>query len=239
MTKQRIAIFDLDETLTKKGTWGRFVTGTLRGKPLKWIPFLTSSLFSQARYMLRFGPREHVKENMMRWTLSGKTRSELEALAADFADREVNEGLRLRAKTMIEQHRANGDRIIIASAAVDLVVGPIAHRLDISEIVCTKMAYLADDRLSGKLGGMNCYGANKLLMVRAYLEQEAKFKRGQAHITMYSDSRSDLDIMRWADVGIAVNPSPRLAAVTEKYGFEVQDWNQETDQEAGQEANKD
>ena len=134
MTKQRIAIFDLDETLTKKGTWGRFVTGAIKGKPLKWIPFLASSLFSQAIYMLRFGPREHVKENMMRWTLSGKPKAELETMAADFADIEANEGLRHRAKTMIEKHRAKGDRIIIASAAVDLIVAPIAERLGISEI---------------------------------------------------------------------------------------------------------
>ncbi len=224
MNKQQIAIFDLDETLTKKGTWGRFVTGTLRGKPLKWIPFLATSIVSQIIYMLRLGPREHVKENMMRWTLSGRTRVELEKQAADFADYEANAGLRLRSKSMIEQHRAAGDRIIIASAAVDLIVDPIADRLDIAEMVCTKMAYNADDRLARKLGGMNCYGKNKLLMVREHLERDEKFDRSKSHITMYSDSRSDLAIMDWADVGIAVNPSPRLAKVVEQYGFEVQNW---------------
>ncbi|MCF6276148.1 MAG: HAD-IB family hydrolase [Robiginitomaculum sp.] len=227
MTKQRIAIFDLDETLTKKGTWGRFVTGTLKGKPLKWIPFFVSTVFSQALYMLKFGPREHVKENMMRWTLSGRSRAELDKLAADFADDEVGEGLRVRAKAMIEKHRAAGDRIIIASAAVDLVVSPIAKRLNISECVCTKLAYNNDDRLSRKLGGMNCYGAGKLIMVREYLEQDPDFDRAETHIIMYSDSRSDLDIMRWADVGIAVNPSPRLAAVAAQYGFDIQNWDEE------------
>ena len=227
MSKQCIAIFDLDETLTKKGTWGRFVTGTLKGEPLKWTPFLATSIFSQALYMLKFGPREHVKENMMRWTLSGRTRTELEQLASDFADYEASEGLRTRAKAMVEKHRAAGDRIIIASAAVDLIVDPIAERLDIAERVCTKMAYNSDDRLSRKLGGMNCYGAGKLIMVQEYLEQDPNFDRAQVHITMYSDSRSDLDIMRWADVGIAVNPSPRLAKVTEQYGFEIQDWDKE------------
>jgi len=227
MSKQDIAIFDLDETLTKKGTWGRFVTGTLKGKPLKWIPFLASSVFSQLLYMLKLGPREHVKEKMMRWTLSGRTRMELEELASDFADYETGEGLRARAKSMLEKHRAAGDRIIIASAAVDLIVDPIAKRLGISECVCTKMAYNADDRLSRKLGGMNCYGANKLVMVKEYLAQDPKFDRANTHITMYSDSRSDLDILRWADVGIAVNPSPRLAALTQQYGLEVQNWDKD------------
>ncbi|MCF6221521.1 MAG: HAD-IB family hydrolase [Robiginitomaculum sp.] len=227
MTKRHIAIFDLDETLTKKGTWGRFVTGTLRGKPLKWIPFFISTVFSQILYMLKFGPREHVKENMMRWTLSGRSRAELEKLAADFSDNEVAVGLRIRANDMLEKHRVAGDRIIIASAAVDLIVDPIADRLGIAERVCTKMAYDNKGKLSRKLGGMNCYGVGKLTMVREYLEQDPGFDRAQTHITMYSDSRSDLDIMRWADVGIAVNPSPRLAAVAEQYGFEIQDWDKE------------
>ena len=164
---------------------------------------------------------------MMRWTLSGRTRAELEKLAANFAENEVSKGLRAQAKNMLEKHRAAGDRIIIASAAVDLIVDPIADRLDIAERVCTKMAYDNKDRLSRKLGGMNCYGAGKLTMVQEYLGRDPDFDRANAHITMYSDSRSDLAIMRWADVGIAVNPSPRLAAAVEQYGFEIQNWDKE------------
>ena len=224
MPKQNIVIFDLDETLTKKGTWGRFVLGSIKGKPHKLIPFFASSIFSQIKYMLRFGPREHVKEAMMRWTLSGRTREELTAMAEKFADTEAGEGLRRQSKAMLAKHKDAGDRIIIASAAVDLIVDPIAACLGITEIVCTKMAYNDDDRLARKLGGQNCYGAGKLDMVKTYLENDPKFSRKDAHITMYSDSRSDLDILRWADVGIAVNPSPRLAKCVNADGFEVQDW---------------
>ncbi len=224
MPKQNIAIFDLDETLTKKGTWGRFVLGSIKNKPHKLIPFFASTIFSQAKYMLRIGPREHVKETMMRWTLAGRTREELTAMADKFSDYEAGEGLRRQSKTMLEKHRTAGDRIIIASAAVDLIVAPIAERLGITEIVCTKMAYNGEDRLARKLGGQNCYGAGKLAMVKTYLEADEAFNRADTHITMYSDSRSDLDIMRWADVGIAVNPSPRLAKCVDAEGFELQDW---------------
>ena len=224
MTKRRIAIFDLDETLTKKGTWGRFVLSSISRKPLKWAPFFLSTVFSQALYMAGRGPREHVKESMMRWTLSGRTRTELEDMAEKFADFEANDGMRKRAKTMLNMHRAANDRILIASAAVDLIVDPIAKRLEITEVVCTKMAYDNHDRLAKKLGGKNCYGHGKLEMVKAYLESNSEFSRDNTHITMYSDSRSDLDILRWADVGIAVNPSPRLAKCCESEGFEIQNW---------------
>ncbi len=225
--KQHIAIFDLDETLTKKGTWGRFVTGTFRHKPLKWVPFVITSLFRQILYMAGLAPREHVKESMMRRTLSGRPRAELEKLADDFAQAEVQDGLRRRARAVLETHRGRGDRLLIASAAVDLIVEPIAKRLGIAESVCTKMAWDGQDRCARKLGGMNCYGKNKLRMVEDYLARDPDYNRENVHITIYSDSASDLDILRWADVGIAVNPSPRLAKLVDRYGFEVQDWDKD------------
>ncbi len=224
MNKPRIAIFDLDETLTQKGTWGRFVTSAISRQPVKWIPFFCSTIFSQALYMLGRGPREHVKESMMRWTLSGRERGELEEMAEKFANFEVGAGLRRQAKAVLERHRQAGDRIIVASAAVDLIVNPIAARLGITDIVCTKMAYDQNNFLSKKLGSQNCYGTGKLEMVKSYLNKDLDYNRDDVHITMYSDSRSDLDILRWADVGIAVNPSPRLEKCAGQEGFEVQDW---------------
>ena len=221
--KQNIAIFDLDETLTKKGTWGRFVALSIKSSPWKWPALVVTSLFRQVLYMAKFAPREHVKESMMRRTISGKSKAELQKLAERFADNEIANGLRLQAKDKIEYHRQNGDRIIIASAAVDLIVEPIAKKLGIDEVVCTKMAW-ENGRLAKKLGGMNCYGDNKLLMVKQYLEQDEGYNREQCHITIYSDSRSDLALMRWADVGIAVNPSPRLLKEIPKYGFALEDW---------------
>jgi HAD superfamily hydrolase (TIGR01490 family) len=220
--KQKIAIFDLDETLTKKGTWGRFVLASIKYKPHKWVPFFASSLFSQAKYMLGKGPREHVKESMMRWTLSGRSRAELIQMAEEFAHNEVENGLRRQARNILDQHGQAGDRIIIATAAVDLIIEPIAKRLGVDEVVCTKTAYNQQGKLAKQLGGENCYGRGKLNLVQAYLEADTTFNRDHAHITMYSDSRSDLDILRWADVGIAVNPSPRLAKCAGVEGFEIQ-----------------
>ena len=227
MKKDRIAIFDLDETLTQRGTWGRFVTGAVRAQPLKWLPYAISTTICQILYMMGLAPRERVKEHMMRWTIAGKTREDINALAQSFADNEIENGLREKARKNIVHHRAAGDRIVIASAAVDLIVNPIADRLKIPARVCTKTAFDDRDRLSAKLGGMNCYGPNKLTLVKKHLESDPNFDRSKVHITMYSDSRSDLDIFNWADVGIAVNPSPRLLKCVAEHGLSVVDWDKD------------
>ena len=224
MSKQRIVIFDLDHTLTQKGTWGRFVSGSLRGQWHLWIPFICLSIAAQMKYRLGFGPREQVKETMMRWTLAGRSQKDLQARALDFARQEVDHGLRRRSKEILGWHQGRGDRVLIASAAVDLIVEPICGLLNIEEWVCTQTSYDKSGILKPKIKGRNCYGAGKLHMVKAYLDRNSGFTRGRVHITMYSDGYSDLDILRWADIGIAVNPSRKLAKIAPRYGFEVQNW---------------
>ncbi|MDG2361939.1 MAG: hypothetical protein P8L81_06225 [Hellea sp.] len=44
---KNIIIFDLDYTLTKKGTWGRFVLHTVKYKPWIWLPLILSAGFAQ------------------------------------------------------------------------------------------------------------------------------------------------------------------------------------------------
>lgn len=220
-----IAIFDLDRTLTRKGTWGRFVTGAIKGKPHKWLPFLFGTAWMQLRYRLGRCPRVDVKLAMLRHSVAGLPVDKLAARAERFAEREVPDGLRAQALGKIAKHRTNGDRIIIASAAADFILHPIAARLGIDEIVCTRHAITEDGRLSRSLRSPNCYGVGKLDMVKAYLESSPKFDRNSHLITVYSDSSSDIPIMDWANHGVAVNPSAKLLRKAADKGYIVEDWN--------------
>jgi len=80
-----IAIFDLDYTLTKRGTWGRFVVKTVKFKPWLWLPLAVSAGLTQWRYK------------------------------QGHANNEVKNGLRPGAVKALEAHRAKGDIIIIVS----------------------------------------------------------------------------------------------------------------------------
>ncbi len=61
---KNIIIFDLDYTLTKKGTWGRFVLYTVKYKPWIWLPLILSAGFAQWRYKAGYTPRISVKQSM-------------------------------------------------------------------------------------------------------------------------------------------------------------------------------
>lgn len=218
-----IAIFDLDYTLTKRGTWGRFVIKTVKFKPWLWLPLAISAGVTQWRYKQGQLPRIRVKQAMMRWSMVGKARPYMESLAADFAETEVANGLRPGALEALEHHRKNGDVIIIASAAVDLIVRPIAERLNIQYWVATEMKW-QDGKLASNFASKNCYGPEKLERVKQLFAQNSLMKRNHTIITMYSDSYSDIDILRFCDKGVAVNADRKLIKASKLEGFDVIDW---------------
>ena len=224
---QRYAIFDLDETITTRGTWGRFVSQVVKGKPHRLLGLWARAGVGQILY--KFGPKERisVKRGMLRWSLSGQSRAHLQELADRFAEEEVRSGLRPGAIRQIEAHRAAGDHIMIASAGADLVVEAIAKRLGIETVISTKLAWIREGEAevcARYFGSENCYGTGKLVTLRKCLETFDDFQREAAHITMYTDSYSDLPVLEFADKGVAVNGDSKLLKAAEVYGFETVDW---------------
>ena len=224
---QRYAVFDLDETITTRGTWGRFVSQSVKGRPHKLFGLWARAGVGQVLY--KFGPKERisVKRGMLRWSLSGQSRARLQDLADRFADEEVRAGLRPGAVSQIESHRAAGDRILIASAGADLVVEAIAKRLGIETVISTNLAWTGEgkDQICARhFGSENCYGPGKLVQLRKCLETFDDFQREAAHITVYSDSYSDLSVLEYADKGVVVNGDSKLLKAANVYGFETVNW---------------
>ncbi len=224
---QRYAVFDLDETITTRGTWGRFVSQAVKGHPHKFLGLWIRAAIGQLVYKL--GPKERifVKRGMLRWSLSGKSRVELQALADKFADEEIRSGIRPGALMQIAAHRDAGDYILIASAGADIVVEAIAKRLGIDTVISTKLAWTGEGEnqiCARHFGSENCYGPGKLVRLRKCLETFPDFQREHAHITVYSDSHSDLPVLKFADKGVSVNGDSKLLKAAEVYGFETVNW---------------
>ncbi|MEO1405949.1 MAG: HAD-IB family hydrolase [Pseudomonadota bacterium] len=152
--------------------------------------------------------------------LQGRPRSELEELAEKFVQMDVSHGLRKKAYSVIHKHRDQGDRMIIASAAVDLICNPMAKALDFNDVICTRLSWDEDDRLLPTLDGENCYGAEKLRRVQEYFSESSPDKP----VTFYSDHITDLPCLLWADRGVAVNPNRPLRRKAPEYGVEIVDW---------------
>ena len=223
-TAPGLAIFDLDYTLTKRGTWGRFVWMNVRSRPHIWIPLLFTAGLTQWQYKKGLRPRIDVKRSMMRWAMKGKSKADLTSLAEKFAEREVSSGLRPGARRVLDDHRQKGDHLMIASAAVDILVEPIARKLGIPHFVATDMAWSEAEIVEMHYASPNCYGPEKLNRVRQYLDENPELKQNHTIITFYSDSYSDLDLFQFCDVMVAVSPDKRLKQAAQSGEFRIEDW---------------
>ena len=164
--------------------------------------------------------RDSVKERAIALYLAGHDKADLEALAADFVTNDVAAGLRTRARRTIDAHKARGDTLIIASAAVDLICQPMAQALGFDDIICTRLSWDEQNRLLPTLDGPNCYGAEKLRRIIAHFETHPLTRP----VTFYTDHITDLPLLNWADKAVAVNPHPPLRALAGKQGIEVTNW---------------
>ncbi|MEM6900249.1 MAG: HAD-IB family hydrolase [Pseudomonadota bacterium] len=212
------AIFDLDKTITRQGTWSRFVRHVTSDAAF-WgkLPFVG---FQAAGYKLGTASRGSVKERAISLYLEGRSRDELRNLAEEFVKMDVSHGLRKKVFSVIHGHRDRGDKLIIASAAVDLICDPMAAALDFDDVICTRLSWDDDDRLLPRLDGENCYGAEKLRRVQSYFSDTPP----DQPVTFYSDHITDLPCLLWADRGVAVNPNPPLRRKAPEYGVEIVDW---------------
>ena len=81
-----------------------------------------------------------------------------------------------------------------------------------------------DDRLAPDFLTKNCYGAEKLERVKKLLAENPQLKKNNTFITMYTDSYSDIEILRFSDKGVAVNAGRKLKENAKGENFAVVDW---------------
>jgi phosphatidylglycerophosphatase C len=198
------AIFDLDRTVTRLATWTRFVffAGGLRPGFLIRLPIL---MWHGVAVVLGLADRQAYKRYSLT-LLAALPLREVEARAEAFVAREVAQGLRPGAVDAIRHHKTRGDRVILATACVDMLAALFGRHLGLDDVVSTHLAAPVGERLVPIISGANCDGREKLLRVKA-LDHAHPFTRP---VYAYSDHVSDLGLLEWADRGFAVNPSRRL-----------------------------
>lgn len=211
MTKT--AIFDLDRTITREATWTRFLIFVNWKRAAFWL-FLLRIMAHGGAYKLGLASRDSVKVLSLR-TLSHLSYDEAKAAAADFISREVRSGLRPGAVEAIAWHAARGDRLIIATASVDLIADELARTLGFDEVIATRLEW--SGAAAPHLQGANCYGAEKMRR----LEAQGIFRSSFA----YSDHVSDLPILLNSDFGVAVNPSYSLRKEARRLNMTIADFN--------------
>ncbi len=212
----RIALFDLDGTITYRDTLLPFVLGRLAQRPWQLLRLLRT-LPAIVRYIVD-RDRGELKGALLRATMRGQSRLAIERWAEEFAARIVATQIMPGARAAIDRHRVAGDRLILMSASVDLYVPRLGTLLGFQEVICTPVRW-RDGALDGRLAGANCRDQEKVSQLRRIMSQHPGVP-----MTAYGNSLSDVPHLRLADTGVFVNAPPRARAAIERQGLTCQNW---------------
>ena len=213
-----VAIFDLDRTLTRRGCFTPFILYVAIRRPRRFLSFLRIILAAICSFG-GFYRRDDVKLLMWQEVLGGLPREEAIALGNTFAKVWIQNELRRQTKTNIKKHQEAGDRLILATAAMDIIADPIGRALGFDDIISTRTHWTAEGLVSGSFDGRNCYGEEKLRRVKLTLGDLAASKT-----SAYSDHITDLPVLLWAENGIAVNPHRPMRDAAGRHGLRIEDW---------------
>ncbi len=209
-------MFDLDGTITRSDTLGPYLAGFLRHHPAGWLG-LPRVLPALLAFLVGRADRGALKSALIRATLGGRSRGEIEAWTAQFAA-SLPRRVFADAVQRIEQHRAAGDALVLMSASPDLYVPALARALGFGQCICTGVEWQAE-RLVGRLTTPNRRGAEK---VRCVLRLRAEHPG--VVIAAYGNSPEDIPHLAQADRPALVNGNARARGLAQSLGIPCLSW---------------
>ncbi|HEX8938018.1 MAG TPA: HAD-IB family hydrolase [Sphingomicrobium sp.] len=219
-----LAIYDMDRTLTRRATYTPFLIHCATRRAPWRLLLLPLVVLSMLAYVSRLIDRATLKEINHRLLLGAKIHPrDLKPLVESFADRQIAINIRPGARTAIARDKAEGRRLVLATASYRLYADAIAERLGFDDVIGTGSVIGIDERVHAKIAGENCYGPAKMLMIADWVEKSG-LKGEQGHVRFYSDHVSDQPAFEWADEPVAVNPHGKLRRLADQRGWTIEDW---------------
>jgi HAD superfamily phosphoserine phosphatase-like hydrolase len=215
----KIAVYDLDRTITVRGTYTPFLLrAAMRRAPWRLLLF-PAVLIGMIMYVLKLIDRRILKSWMIFLMLGRISRTDMHVLADGFYADLIRAGdMRPGALQQIAQDRADGRRLVMATASFDFYAESLGRALGFDLVVATRSVWDGTERLVAAVNGPNCYGADKLAMLTTALGTDP------VDAVFYSDHHSDAPCFLWAGKGLAVNPTAKLAKAAASLGAKPVDW---------------
>lgn len=213
-----LAIFDLDNTLLggdSDHSWGEFLID-------QGIVDAASYRRQNDRFYQDYQNGTLDIVAYQRFALSaikGRPMDEIKQWRNLFMEQVIEPIILPKAVSLLEQHRQAGDFLLIITATNDFITGPIAERLGVDELLATQ-GEIKDGFYSGDLVGTPCYKEGKVTRLNEWLLTNPYHLEGSY---FYSDSHSDLALLKKVTHPIAVNPDPTLHSTALSHNWPVLD----------------
>lgn len=212
---QRIALYDLDRTVTRAPTFTPFLVHmAASGNPLRLLA-LPLWVLAMLGYKAKLFGRKPLKQFGLALLVGRVVRGPaLAPRIAAFVAKQLAGNIQPGARAQIAADRAAGMRLVLVTAAPEIYAEGMAEALGFEAVIATRHQRDASGNLLALIDGENNYASEKVARVAAWLAGQG-LARSAVHLTAYTDHASDAPILDFADAGVLVGhfarPDPRWA----------------------------
>lgn len=211
-----VAFFDLDGTLVA-GQTTFLLIGFLRRVGIVSRAFLVGTALWFLGYKLGLVKVSEKSREKGAGVFRGLSETEVEALMARFTEEVLTPRFHPAATAALAEHLAEGDRVVVISAALEPVVRALCLRLGVQEYVGTPCE-VVDGRYTGRLTGPSPHADEKTRVAAAYM---SRWGADPEDCWAYADHGTDLGLLRSVGRPVAVNPKPSLREAAERAGWPI------------------
>lgn len=214
---RRIALYDLDRTVTRAPTFTPFLVHmAASGNPLRLLG-VPLWILAMLGYKAKLYGRKPLKQFGLALLVGRVVRSPaLQPRIDRFLARQLARNIQPGARAQIAADREAGVTLVLVTAAPEIYAEAIAEALGLHDCIATRHQRSAEGHLLSAIDGENNYGSIKVGRIEAWLAAEG-LARADVHLTAYTDHASDAPILNFADTGVLVGryakPDPRWSQV--------------------------
>jgi HAD superfamily hydrolase (TIGR01490 family) len=212
------AFLDLDRTLMEGSSAFQFGRAAYKAGLMGRRQLLADG-WANVRFRLRGASDQdtHALRDRISRSLEGIRVLDLERLGADVLAG-VLPRIYPQMLAVAHEHQDGGRRVFIVTAASQELAHILAQVLALDGGVGSQFSEVVDGVYTGRPAGLFVYGGEKALAIEQLAAREGIDLRASY---AYSDSASDLPMLRAVGHPVAVNPDRELARVAREEGWEV------------------
>ncbi len=212
------AFFDLDKTLMEGSSAYAFGRAAHKAG-VYGTRELVGDAWANIRYRLQGASDEtsHALRQRISSMLEGVRERDLARLGPDVLVRLLPR-IYPQMLEIAYDHQDAGRRVYIVTAASDELAKVLSHVLSFDGGLGSEFSEAVDGVYTGRVAGEFMYRAGKARAIRALAEREGI---DLAESYAYSDSESDMPMLRAVGHPVAVNPDAKLLEVAKTEGWEV------------------
>ena len=217
------AFFDMDGTLIKKNAIQHYLYLGTQNLPLvnRWA-LVMKIIFLLPFYFILDSIDRRLFNHFFYHNYSNYSLKYINNESKNYFDLKIKDSIFSDALDCIEQHREQGNLLILVTGSLDFIAQPLADFLNFDAVLATKLEN-KDEYYTGKIEGVSIIGEEKAkAMKNLALELEIDLNKSFG----YGDSISDLEMLKIVSNSIVFNPNNKLQVIAQQKDWQIKNWNE-------------